>query len=233
MARAVTVHASGSWKGEVADVAVLDFAERSRKRGQLTGLRGTAIELDLKDALALRSGDAYGLEDGRFVEIVGKPEPLLELRPAADADFTRIVWELGNRHVPLQIAGRKIRIRADETLGAAFAAMGARVTGIEAAFDPEGNAYLAPVAAKAHACCGGHHHDHHAHGDECCGGHGHAHAHDHAHTEGGCCGGHGHAHDHHDHDHGHSAHSHSHDHGHEHTHGEGCCGGHKHDHKHG
>jgi len=215
MARAVTVHASGSWKGEVADVAVLDFAERSARRGQIKGLRGTEIELALSDAVALRSGDAYGLEDGRFVEIVGKPEPLLELRPVADSDFTRIVWELGNRRIPLQLAGRKIRIRADDQLGAVFSAMGAKVTGIEAAFDPEGNAYLAPVATeKSHACCGGHHHDH---------------DHDH-HAHGKGCGG-GHAHDHHDdHHHDHAHHDHDHEH---HAHGEGCCGGHAHDHHHG
>ncbi len=232
MARATTLHASGAWKGPAADVVVLDFAGRSARSGRLTGLRGLSFDIDLDAALNARSGDAYGLDNGSFVEIVGKPEPLMEVRAASEDALHRILHELLHRRIPLQIAGKKLRIRADRDLGALIAAMDARITEIEAAFDPEGASYLTPVEAadKAHACCGGHHHDHHhdhAHGEGCCGGHGHKHhghdhdhTHDHTHGE-GCCGGHGHQHHAHDHD----------DHAHEKAHGEGC--GHHHGHKNG
>ena len=222
MVRATSVTASGAWKGEPADVVVLDYEARSTRRGAVTGQRGTALEFDLEQAVTLRSGDAFILEDGRFVEVVGKPEPLMEVRPKDDADLVRIAWQLGNHHLPVQISGRKLRLRANAEIGALLGAMDARITTIEAPFDPEGGAYLAavtPAHGHDHAgCCGGHHHDHHHghhhhdHGADCCG-HDHHHGHEHAHG----------------HDHGHD-HQHGHDHTHDHA--EGCGCGHHHGHKH-
>lgn len=223
MLRATSVKAAGAWKGEPADVVVLDFEARSRSKGRLTGVRGTEIELALDQALTLRTGDALATDDGRFVEIVGKPEALMELRPASEADLVRIAWQLGNHHLPMQITGKKIRIRADAAIAAIVTAMGTRVTAIEAPFDAEGGAYLDPVHHEHEhgpdCGCGHHHHDH-DHGHK----HDHGHAHDHAHEK--------HAHDHAHHEHGpdcgcdHHHGEHKHDHGHEHAHG------HKHGHKH-
>lgn len=221
MARATTVQAAGAWKGEPVDVVVLDSEARARRKTTLTGQRGTTLEIDLEQAVNVRTGDAFVLEDGRFVEVVGKPEALMEVRPKDEGDLVRIAWQLGNHHLPLQVVGKKLRIRANAEIAATLAGLGAKITPIEAAFDPEGGAYLAPVEtehAHGHECgCGHHHHDHH---------HDHGHSHHHGHGE-GCCGGH-HAHGH---DHGHD-HKHSHDHEHGHDHGEGCGCGHHHGHKH-
>mgnify|MGYP001346195482 CR=1 FL=1 len=215
MARATSVTASGSWKGEPADVVVLDYETRSRRRGSVTGQRGTALEFDLEQTVTMRSGDAFVLDDGRFVEVVGKPEALMEVRPKDDADLVRIAWQLGNHHLPVQIAGRKLRLRASDQISALLAAMEAKVTAIEAPFDPEGGAYLtavAPAHGHDHDCCGGHHHDH----DHGCCDHDHDHAAHHAHE--------------HKHDHGHKHDHPAHDHGHE--HGKDCGCGHHHGHKH-
>lgn len=218
MLRATSVRAAGDWSGDVADLVMLDFEARSARSGTLTGMRGNTIELALERPATVRTGDAFVTADGRFVEVLGKPEPLLDIRPDDDAAFARIAWQLGNHHLPMQIAGKRIRIRPDTAVAALISEMGAKVTTIEAPFDPEGGAYL--VAATKPAP--------HVHGPDCgCGhDHGHHHAHDHDH---------GHGHHHHDHKHAHShdhthgeggcGHDHAHDHGHE-----GCCGGHGHHH---
>jgi urease accessory protein len=64
---------------------------------------------------------------------------------------------LGNRHLPMQVAGTTLRIRWDHVIVDMVAGLGAQVTRIDAAFDPEAGAYAE----------GGHHHHHddddHAH----------------------------------------------------------------------
>lgn len=210
MLRATEVIAKGDWKGDPADTVVLDFDDRHRRRVMMQGSNGTHFLLDLAEAVALRSGDAVRLEDGRLVEIVGAAEPLAEIRAGNPEHLLRLAWHLGNRHLAVQIANGRLRIRRDHVIEAMVEGLGGTVRPVEAAFDPEGGAYL----QASHA-----HHDH-AHHD---------HDHDHGHGHDGCCG-HDHAQDHHrkhDHHHGHADH-HGHAVHHEHAHGESCGCGHDH-----
>jgi urease accessory protein len=131
------------------------------------------------------------LEDGRLVEVVAAPEPLLEIRGRDPHHLIRLAWHLGNRHLPTQIMAKGLRIRRDHVIEAMVKGLGARVIEIEAPFDPEGGAY----AGAAH----GHPHEVHAHRHDA----GHDHSHDHG------------RHNHHD-DHGHCEHHHGHSHAHDH-----------------
>lgn len=208
MLRATKVIAAGDWKGIAVDTVVLDFDDRHRRRVTMQGVGGVSFLLDLLETVALRTGDAVELEDGRLVEVVGAPETLSEIKAESPEHALRLAWHLGNRHLPVQIAGGKLRIRHDHVIEEMVKGLGGAVRAIQAPFDPEGGAYLQAS----------HTHEHHHH-DGCCG-------HDHAH------------HDHkHEHKHGESCcgHDHSHDHKHEHKHGDGCCGHHHgdHSHKHG
>jgi urease accessory protein len=194
MIRATRVLGQHRWTEAPADTVVLDFDDRHRRRMAMTGTRGLSFLLDLENAVALRGGDALVLEDGRLIEVVAAPEPLVEIRGADPHHLIRVAWHLGNRHLPTQIMPKGLRIRRDHVIEAMVKGLGARVIEIEAPFDPEGGAY----AAAAHV---DEHEDHAHHGHT-----GHDHAHDH---------GHHHHHDHHHHDeHG----THEHDHGHSHAH---------------
>ncbi|MCK1746236.1 urease accessory protein UreE [Bradyrhizobium sp. 139] len=210
MIRATQVRGQHRFTKAAADTVVLDFDDRHRRRMAMTGTRGLEFLLDLENAVALRGGDALVLEDGRLVEVVAAPEPLLEIRGRDPHHLVRVGWHLGNRHLPTQIMAKSLRIRRDHVIEAMVKGLGARVIEIEAPFDPEGGAY----ADAGHA----HGHDDHAHD------HGH---HDHGHDHHDH---HGHDHDHHDH----AAHDH---HGHDHHHDEHCDHpdhhhGHKHAHDH-
>jgi urease accessory protein len=199
MIRATRVQGQHRWNEPAADTVVLDFDDRHRRRMAMRGTRGLEFLLDLENAVALRGGDALVLEDGRLIEVVSAPEPLLEIRGADPHHLIRVAWHLGNRHLPTQIMPKGLRIRRDHVIEAMVTGLGARVIEIEAPFDPEGGAYAG--AAHAHA-------EAHSHA----GAHSHAEAHAHAahdHDD------HGHDHDHHDehceHEH-HHGHSHAHDH---------------------
>jgi urease accessory protein len=190
MIRATEVRGQHCWTVAPADTVVLDFDDRHRRRMAMIGTRGLAFLLDLENAVALRGGDALVLDDGRLVEVVAAPEPLIEIRGADPQHLVRVAWHLGNRHLPTQITARGLRIRRDHVIEAMVKGLGARVIEIEAPFDPEGGAYAggghahAPDSApQPHT---GHDHGSHDHGrhhhDEHCDHehhHGHSHAHDH------------------------------------------------------
>ena len=44
------------------------------------------------------------------------PEPVLEIETADRASLLRIAWHLGNRHLPLQVVGDRLRIREDHVI---------------------------------------------------------------------------------------------------------------------
>ena len=177
----------------VADTLILPHAQRQAQKGFLFGIKGTCVELDFADPVRLRTDDALVLDDGGLIEVVAEPEPLVEVRAADLPSLARLAWHLGDRHVPVQVFERKLRLKRDPAVEAMLASLGAKVTAIEAPFEPEGGAY--------ETAAGEHHH--HAHG------HDHHHDHGHAHT---------HACDHHGHHHGHDEHEHEHEHQHRHAH---------------
>jgi urease accessory protein len=154
MRRASAVKAAGTWNAASAiDRVVLDAGDRHRRRVALTGEGGTAFLLDLPHAAALRDGDGLVLEDGAVVRVTGKDEPLVEITAASAHDLARLAWHIGNRHTDVQVMGDRLRIRRDHVLEDMLRGLGARMSALDAPFDPEHGAY-------GH---GGHHgqdHDH-------------------------------------------------------------------------
>jgi urease accessory protein len=173
MKRAHAVKTAGHWDSAGAiDQVSLDAHERHRRRVVLTGERGTTFLLDLPQATALRDGDGLVLHDGAIVRIVGRPEPLIEIAAADSHELARLAWHIGNRHIDVQIVGDRLRIRRDHVIEDMLRGLGARLSPLEAPFDPEQGAY----GPHSHS----HDHDHarrddHHHGSE----HDHDHEHDH------------------------------------------------------
>jgi urease accessory protein len=166
MKRAYQVKAGGHWdEGSAVDSVILDADERHCRRVVLSGERGTKFLLDLPQATALRDGDGLVLDDGAMVRIVGRPEPLVEIAAADAHALARLAWHIGNRHVDVEIAGDRLRIRRDHVIEEMLRGLGARLAAVEAPFHPERGAY-----DHGHDHAGGHAHQH---------GHAHEHGHDH------------------------------------------------------
>jgi len=173
MIRAGKILAQAAGKNACADTVLLDSTERHRRRATMTCVRGLEFLLDLPEAIMLRTGDAIMLDDGRLIEVLGKPEPLAEIRCGSPRELANVSWHLGNRHLPVQIFDNRIRIRRDHVIEDMVRGLGAKVALIEAAFDPEGGAYAQPEHSHDHD-----HHDH-KHGDDCGCDHDHHHGHKH------------------------------------------------------
>lgn len=150
--RATSIKAAATWSGEPADRVVLDYDDRHRRRVSMRGKKGIPFLLDLPHAAGLHGGDALVLEDGRLIEVIAAAEPLLEVRCADTLQSVRLAWHLGNRHVPTQMLGARLRVRRDHVIAEMAIKLGAEVVEIEAPFDPERGAYA------------DHHQDAHNHG---------------------------------------------------------------------
>lgn len=142
MARAVSVVAAG--RGDVEDVRdtlLLSHDERRAPGGILTGLRGTVVEIALPAGTRLRHDDRLMLDDGGAVEIVARPEPLLEIRGADTAMLARVAWLFGDHHIPVEIHGRYLRVLQTDAADDLLRMLGLTACRIEAPFEPEGGAY--------------------------------------------------------------------------------------------
>ncbi len=147
--RAETVLPAGTW--DVAaeiDTVLIDFDRRHRRRVLLRTEQGREVLLDLSQAVRLREGDGLPIDDG-VVRVRARPEELLEIRAHDPGEMVRIAWHLGNRHLPVQLLGDRIRIRVDHVVEEMVRGLGGHVEAIEGPFDPEAGAYA-----------GGRHHHH-------------------------------------------------------------------------
>jgi urease accessory protein len=149
MRRAIAVRTRGDWpEASTIDTVTLSYLDRHRRRIRLVAASGEAYLLDLPRARHLVEGDGLELEGGGYVRVRSAPEPVFEITAADASGLLRIAWHLGNRHLPLQVAGKRLRIRADHVIAEMVTGLGGRIIELEAPFDPEIGAYAA---------------DHHAH----------------------------------------------------------------------
>jgi urease accessory protein len=143
----------------------LPFEQRQKSRLKTQLVSGEDVALMLPRGEILRGGDLVTASDGRVFEVVAEPEKLLHIESDA---LAKLAYHLGNRHVPVQVGQGFLRIAADHVLEEMVKKLGAKVTQVEAPFEPEAGAYA-----------GGHHqHDEMGHGGKI---HEHHHDHDHDH----------------------------------------------------
>ena len=125
--------------------------------GRLKLVQVPGAGLDRIDRSALPPGtflaNVHGHETGIAEYTIGAMLALAR-------EFVRLAWHLGNRHTDVQIVGERIRIRRDHVLEDMLRGLGAQVTPLNAAFDPEtGAPHIHAHDAHEHT----HHHDHHSH----------------------------------------------------------------------
>jgi len=113
-----------------------ELRQKSRLRAKLAS--GEEIRLMLERGTVMRGGDVVTTTDGRQVEIVAAKEKLLHIE---SDQLARIAYHLGNRHVPVQVGRDFLRIEADHVLEEMARKLGARVSHVEAPFEPEAGAY--------------------------------------------------------------------------------------------
>jgi urease accessory protein len=117
---------------------ILSFEERQKSRLRAKLESGEEVALVLPRGNVLRGGDLVKTTDGREIQIVAAPEKLLHVESDS---LPRMAYHLGNRHVAVQIGEGFLRIAEDHVLEDMLRGLGARVSHVEAPFEPEAGAY--------------------------------------------------------------------------------------------
>lgn len=143
MRRLIMVAKSGDWpdKDDV-DSVILGFDDRHRRRLRLTTEAGESVLLDLTKPQPLDDGDGLAIEnDEGWIRIKAAPEDVLEIKGQGLAHTIRLAWNLGNRHLPIQIVdGGRLRLRYDRVIEEMLSNLGVTATREKAPFVPETNA---------------------------------------------------------------------------------------------
>ncbi|MDA1117091.1 MAG: urease accessory protein UreE [Proteobacteria bacterium] len=143
--------AHGAYKVEVKGQLKLPFDSRQKSRLRTQLVSGEEVALLLPRGEILRGGDLVTASDGRVIEVLAEAEKLLHIESAS---LAKLAYHLGNRHVPVQVGQAFLRIAEDHVLEEMLKKLGAKVSRVEAPFEPEAGAYA-----------GGHHqHDEMGHG---------------------------------------------------------------------
>lgn len=165
----------------------LGWSVRQKSRFDATDSLGRALGVFLPRGTLLRGGDMLLAEDGSMVKVIAAPQPVLRITPCAShgssLDLTRAAYQLGQRHVPLELQPDHLKIEADPALAGLLRAMHLTVDEALEAFEPEagngssagahGHSHApAPTAAPASVALPAAH----VHGPHCNHGHEHSHA---------------------------------------------------------
>ncbi|MBS0392975.1 MAG: urease accessory protein UreE [Proteobacteria bacterium] len=124
-----------------ADWVRLGFAERCRSRlvARLDG--GAEVAIALPRGAPLRHGDRLVTTDGRIIEVVAVPEPLLHVESSDPRLLARAAYHLGNRHVAVEVGNHALRVLADAVIERLLRGLGLEPQRLDAPFEPEHGAY--------------------------------------------------------------------------------------------
>lgn len=119
-------------------------SDQRRLRRKVLEVKGEEIMVDFAEPVTLEHYGALLLDDGRIVEIVAAPEPLLEITPRGGEHLAQLAWHIGNRHMAAQIEKKRILVPRDHVAKAMLAGLGAEVREVTEPFVPMQGAYHAP-----------------------------------------------------------------------------------------
>lgn len=146
-----------AYKLDVKGQLRLPFESRQKSRLKARLVSGEEVALVLPRGEILRGGDLVTASDGRVIEVVAEPEKLLHIESDA---LARIAYHLGDHHVPVQVGEGFLRIAADHVLEEMVRKLGAKVSEVQAPFEPEAGAYAGGHDEHDDEH---HHHDHEPH----------------------------------------------------------------------
>jgi urease accessory protein len=126
----------------------LPFEQRQKSRLHAKLVSGEEVALMLPRGEILRGGDLVTASDGRIIEVIAEVEKLAHVECESPQALARAAYHLGNRHVPVESRRRLPQDRADRVLEEMLKGLGAKVSHIESAFEPEAGAMAAATSTR-------------------------------------------------------------------------------------
>jgi urease accessory protein len=137
----LTTKLPASAPGQVDGQLRLPFELRQKRWLFATLASHEEVAVKLPRGTTLRGGDLLLASDGRIIEVIAAPERVVQVECTTAYELARVAYHLGNRHVPLQVGDGFLRLGENHVLEDLLRRLGAKLTVIDAPFEPESGAY--------------------------------------------------------------------------------------------
>jgi len=122
----------------IKDTITLSYHQRFIRRKKLISDNQIEFLVNLPETVSLNHNSGLLLNDGSLILIKSAKENLLEI---FSENLMKIIWHIGNRHIPCQIEKERLLIKHDKTIENLIITLGGTIKKIEEEFNPEGGAY--------------------------------------------------------------------------------------------
>jgi urease accessory protein len=92
----------------IIDRLALTWEQRQKSRQKLLTVRGKEIALALPTGTRLAAGDLLPTAEG-WIEVELAPEDVLLIRPRSLQETAFVAYQIGNRHLPLEIDAQGLK----------------------------------------------------------------------------------------------------------------------------
>ena len=123
---------------EEVDTISFSYEERFMRRINLVSDKGHEFLVDLDEMKSVLSNQAFKLQSGKLITIKSKKENLIEIK---SENLNKLIWHIGNRHIPCQIEATRILIQNDHIIEDMVRRLGGKTKSVVEQFNPEGGAY--------------------------------------------------------------------------------------------
>jgi urease accessory protein len=130
--------APSSLEGKERDTLCLTWEERRWTRKRIVTTLGREVALALPTGSLLRPGDVVAVQGDWYLEIEGKPEPVLAVTPENRNEAIRVAFDVGNRHFPVAISGDDLLVPDDTAMEQLLTRLGVQWKRRAAVFAPLG-----------------------------------------------------------------------------------------------
>jgi urease accessory protein len=129
----------------IIDRLALTWEQRQKSRQKLLTAQGKEIALALPTGTRLHAGDLLPTAEG-WIEVQLAPEDVLLIRPRSLQETVFVAYQIGNRHVPLEIADQGLKTLYEPVLEAYLVQQGIPVERTQLPFTP-----LSATSGHSHA----------------------------------------------------------------------------------
>ena len=119
----------------VVDRVALTWEQRQRSRQKLLTARGREIALALPTGTRLQAGDLLSTAEG-WIAVELAPEDVLLIRARSRQEAAFVAYQIGNRHLPLEIGERGLKTLYEPVLGSYLEQQGITVERAQLPFTP-------------------------------------------------------------------------------------------------
>jgi urease accessory protein len=119
----------------IIDRVALTWEQRQRSRQKLRTVQGREIALALPTGTQLQAGDLLAVLEG-WITVELAPEDVLLIRPRSLQETAFVAYQIGNRHLPLEIAEQGLKTLYEPVLETYLGRQGMAVERTQLPFTP-------------------------------------------------------------------------------------------------